>query len=168
MAISTRISRNPVTPSAQSPSTGARPSSSRPSSAKNSIAASRFSTTTPTLSMRLTVMSAPAPVVHGDRTAAERLRRDQLEPPRAGQPALVQGRAVAGDPGMDEQFVLVDHIQPVQLGRELAATEQYAVWGRVLELLYARAQVVGDVVAVGPREVLSRRGHHVLRFGLQL
>src|SRR6185369_5894305 len=48
------------------------------------------------------------------------------------------------------------------------ATEQYAVRGRVLELLYARAQVVGDVVAVGPREVLSRRGHHVLRLGLQL
>src|SRR5207249_8922148 len=45
---------------------------------------------------------------------------------------------------------------------------EYAVWGRVLELLYARAQVVGDVVAVGPREVLSRRGHHVLRLGLQL
>src|SRR5207248_5316885 len=78
------------------------------------------------------------------------------------------GSGVAGDPGMDEQFVLVDQIQPVQLGRELAATEEYAVWGRVLELLYARAQVVGDVVAVGPREVLSRRGHHVLWLGLQL
>jgi hypothetical protein len=33
--------------------------------------------------------SARAPVVHGDRAAAERLRRDQLEPSRAGQPALV-------------------------------------------------------------------------------
>src|SRR5436853_3499122 len=91
--------------------------------------------------------SARAPVVHGDRAAAERLRRNQLEPSRAGQPALVQGRAVAGDPGVDEQLVLVDQIQPVQLGRELAATKKYAVWGRVLELLYARAQVVGDVVA---------------------
>src|SRR5215468_4402843 len=30
------------------------------------------------------------------------------------------------------------------------------------------AQVAGDVVAVGPREVLSRRRHHVLRLGLQL
>src|SRR6478735_7953396 len=69
---------------------------------------------------------------------------------------------------MDEQFVLVDQIQPVQLGRELAATEEYAIWGGVLELLYARAEVVGDVVAVGPREVLSRRGHHVLRLSLQL
>ena len=46
--------------------------------------------------------SARAPVVHGDRAAAERLRRDQLEPSRAGQPALVQGRAVAGNPGVDE------------------------------------------------------------------
>jgi hypothetical protein len=106
--------------------------------------------------------------VHGDRAVAERLRRDQLEPSRAGQPALVQGRAVAGDPGMNEQLVLVDQVQPIQLGRELAATEEYAVWGRVLELLYARAQVVSDVVSVGPREVLSRRGHHVLRLGLQL
>src|SRR5918999_2583739 len=69
---------------------------------------------------------------------------------------------------MDEQLVLVDQIQPVQLGRELAATEEYAVRGRVLKPLYARAQVVGDVVAVGPREALSRRGHHVLRLGLQL
>src|SRR3982751_3927352 len=81
--------------------------------------------------------SARAPVVHGDRAAAERLRRDQLEPSRAGQSALVQGRAVAGDPGMDEELVLVDQVQPVQLGRELAASEEYAVRGRVLELLYA-------------------------------
>ena len=46
---------------------------------------------------------------------------------------------------MDEKLVFVDEIQPVQFGRELAATEEYAVRGRVLELLYARAQVVGDV-----------------------
>src|SRR5882724_9411524 len=112
--------------------------------------------------------SARAPVVHGDRAAAERLRRDQLEPSRAGQPALVQGRAVAGDPGVDEELVLVDQIQPVQLGRELAATEEHAGRGRGLKLLHARAQIAGDVVAVGPREVLSCRRHHVLRLGLQL
>src|SRR5688572_25853048 len=53
------MSRNPVTPSAQSPSTGARPSSSRPSSVKNSMAASRSSTTMPTLSIRFTVKMAP-------------------------------------------------------------------------------------------------------------
>src|SRR5262245_2640397 len=76
--------------------------------------------------------SACAPVVHGNRAAAERLRRDQLEPSRAGQPALVQGRAVAGDPGMDEQLVLIDKIQSVQLGRELAATEENALRGRIL------------------------------------
>ncbi|MNG34425.1 hypothetical protein D3C84_1209030 [compost metagenome] len=75
---------------------------------------------------------------------------------------------MADNPGVDEELVLVDQIQPVQLGRELAATEEHAVRGRVLELLYARAQVAGDVVAVGPREVPSRRGHHVLRLGLQL
>src|SRR4051812_49412279 len=57
MAISTRMPRNPVTPSAQSPPTGARPSSWRPSSVKNPTAASRSSTTMPTLSIRLTVMS---------------------------------------------------------------------------------------------------------------
>src|SRR6188508_2461991 len=83
--------------------------------------------------------SARATVVHGDRAAAERLRRYQLETSRAGQPALVQGRAVAGDPGVDEELVLVDQIQTVELGRELAATEEHAGWGRVLELLHARA-----------------------------
>src|SRR4051812_31233889 len=97
------------------------------------------------------------PVVYGDRAVAERLRRNKFEPSRAGQPALVQGRAVAGDPRVDEELVLVDQIQPVQLGRELAATEEHAGRGRVLQLLHARAQVAGDVVAVGPREVLSRR-----------
>src|SRR3954468_18898792 len=59
MAISTRMSRNPVTPSAQSPSIGARPSSSRPSSLKNSMAASMSSTTMPMLSIRLTDIMAP-------------------------------------------------------------------------------------------------------------
>src|SRR3546814_9078002 len=109
-----------------------------------------------------------APVVHGDRAAAERRRRDQLEPSRAREPALVQGRAVAGDPGVDEEPVLVDQVQPIQLGRKLAATEEHAGRRRVLELLHSRAQVAGDVVAVGPGEVLSRRGHHVLRLGVQL
>ena len=49
---------------------------------------------------------------------------------------------------MDEQPVFVDQIQPAQLRRELAATEEYAFQGRVLELLYGSAQVAADVVAV--------------------
>src|SRR5688500_5146761 len=101
--------------------------------------------------------SARATVVHGDRAVAERIRRDELEPSRAGQPTLVQGRAVAGDPGVDEEGVFVDQIQPVQLGRELAATEEHAGRRRLLQLLHAGTQVPGDVVAVGPREILSRR-----------
>ncbi len=113
-------------------------------------------------------VSAITPVVHCDRASAERLRRDQLEPSCAGQPTLVQGRAVADNSRVDEQLVFVDQLQPVQLGRELAAPEKYAIRGRVLKHLYARAQVAGDVVAVIPREVLSRRGHHVLRLGFQL
>src|SRR4051794_16221346 len=44
--------------------------------------------------------SAHATVVHGHHAVVERLRRDELEPARAGQPALVKRRAVAGDPGM--------------------------------------------------------------------
>src|SRR3954447_16139054 len=92
-------------------------------------------------------LAARTSVVHSDRAVAERRRRDQFKPSRAGQPALVQGRAVTGDPGVDEELVLVDQIQPVQLGRELAATEEHAGRGRVFELLYARAQVASDVVA---------------------
>ena len=88
--------------------------------------------------------------MHSDRAVAERRRRDQIEPSRAGQPALVQGRAVAGDPGVDEDLVLVDQIQPVQLGRELAAPEEYAGRGCILELLHVSAQVADNVMAVGP------------------
>ena len=42
----------------------------------------------------------------------------EAQPPRAGQTALIEGRAVAGDPGVDEELVLVDQIQPVQFGRQ--------------------------------------------------
>src|SRR6478672_5021743 len=59
MAISTRWVPSPVMRPAHSPSTMARPSSLRPSSAKNSTAASRSSTTMPTLSIRLTVTLSP-------------------------------------------------------------------------------------------------------------
>src|SRR3954471_9291178 len=104
--------------------------------------------------------------MYGDGAAAERRGRDQLERSRAGQPAREEGWAVARDPGVDEEIVLVDEIQPVQLGRELAATQEHAGRGRVLEPLHARAKVAGEVVAVGPRESLSRRRHHVLRLGL--
>src|SRR5439155_25810362 len=52
----TRWSPSPVTRPAHTPSTMARPSSSRPSSAKKEIAASRDSTTMPTVSIRLSAM----------------------------------------------------------------------------------------------------------------
>src|SRR5690606_27764412 len=58
MAISTRWDPSPVTRPAHSPTTMARPSSLRPSSEKNEIAASRDSTTMPTLSIRLRVISS--------------------------------------------------------------------------------------------------------------
>jgi hypothetical protein len=35
---------------------------------------------------------------------------------------------VAGASGVDEKLVLVDQTQPVQFGRELAATEKHARW----------------------------------------
>jgi uncharacterized protein YfiM (DUF2279 family) len=85
-----------------------------------------------------------------------------------GSPLWYEGRAVAGDPAVDEELVLVDEIQPVQLSRELAATEEHAGRGRVLELLHARAQVAGDVMAVGPREVLSRRRRTYFGFASSL
>jgi hypothetical protein len=76
-------------------------------------------------------------------------------------------RAVSGELGVDEELVLVDEIQPMKLGRELAAAEEHAGRGRVLEPLHAEAQIAGDVVAVGPREVLARGRRHVGRLGLQ-
>lgn len=114
------------------------------------------------------LLAARAPVVNRNRAVAERRRRDELEASRAGQPVLIQGRAVAGDSRVHEELVFIDQIQPVQFGRELATTEKHAGRGSLLQLLYCRAQVAGEVVAVGPREVLSRRRHHVLRLGLEL
>ena len=49
-----------------------------------------------------------APVVHSNRAATERHSRDQLKATGGGQPALVEGGAVADDPGLDEEPVLVD------------------------------------------------------------
>src|SRR3546814_16013747 len=106
--------------------------------------------------------SARAPVVHGDRAAAERRRRDQLEPSRAREPALVQGRAVAGDPGVDEEPVLLDPVQPIQLGRTLSATAEPARPRRVLELHHYRSHVRGYMVAVCPWDAPSPRDDHVI------
>ena len=55
---------------------------------------------------------------------------------------------MAGDPWVHEELVPVDQIQSVKFCRELAATEQHADRGRILELLQARAKIAGEVVAV--------------------
>jgi len=77
-------------------------------------------------------------------------------------------RPVADDPWVDKKLVLVDQVQPVQLGRQLAATEEHATGGGVLEPLDAIEQVPSNVVAVGPWESISLQRHHVLRLGFQL
>jgi hypothetical protein len=59
------------------------------------------------------MLAVLAPVVHGDRAATERIRGDQIEPSRAGQPTLIQSRAVAGDSRVDEENVLVDQIKSI-------------------------------------------------------
>ncbi len=59
------------------------------------------------------LLATRASIMHRDCAAAERLCGDKIESSRAGQPTLVQGRTVAGDPGMDEEHVLVDQIQPI-------------------------------------------------------
>ena len=94
--------------------------------------------------------------MHGNNADAERLRRNQLELSRARQAALVQSGAVADDPGVNEELVLVDQIHPIQLSRELATTEEHARRGRVLEILHARSKITGDEVAIVPWEVISR------------
>src|SRR5690606_5676693 len=91
------------------------------------------------------LLAGHTPVVHRDHAVSERRRRDELEPTRAEQPTLVERRAVACDPRVDEEPILIDQIQPIQRGRQLAATEKHAGRGRVLELLHARAQVPVEV-----------------------
>lgn len=94
--------------------------------------------------------------MHGDNAVAERFYRNQFEVSRARQAVLVQSGAVAGDPGVNEELVLVDQIQPIQLGRKLAAAQEHARRGRILEILYGCSQITGDVVAIVPKEVGSR------------
>jgi hypothetical protein len=51
---------------------------------------------------------------------------------------------VAGDPRVDKEFVLVDQVQSVQFGRQLAAAEKHASRGRVLEPLDLRSQIANS------------------------
>lgn len=62
---------------------------------------------------------------------------------------------MAGDSGMNEEVALVDQIQPVQLDRELATTQEHASRSRVLKLPHDPEQVAGDVVK---RERLFKPG----------
>ena len=48
---------------------------------------------------RVTLSSARTPVVNGDRAVAERIRRDQLQQTRVGQPALVEVGPWSAIPG---------------------------------------------------------------------
>lgn len=59
---------------------------------------------------------------------------------------------MASNSGMDEKLILVNQAQSVQLGSELSATEENAVWRPVLELLYPREQVPSDMLAILPVE----------------
>ena len=47
-------------------------------------------------------------VMHSNRSVAKRLGRDQFELSGAGQPPMIEGRSVAGDPWVDKKFVVVD------------------------------------------------------------
>lgn len=58
-------------------------------------------------------------IVHRHSAISKRCCRDQLDPPCDEKPTLIQGRAVAGNPGVDEEPVLIDQIQPIERGGEL-------------------------------------------------
>jgi hypothetical protein len=101
-------------------------------------------------------------------------------PHRSGFAETSSSRRVLGSPlwysvgpwpailGWTRNWYSSSSVQPVELGRELTATEEHAGRGRVLELVHARAQITGEVVAAVPREVLARRRDDVLRLGVQL
>jgi hypothetical protein len=57
---------------------------------------------------------------------------------------------------------------PLSSVASLPLPEQHTAGRRILQLLHARAQIIGHVVAVAPGKVLARRRHHVLGLGLQL
>src|SRR5690606_28979801 len=107
--------------------------------------------------------SARPSIVNRHHATHERLRGHELELTCCGQTTLVQRGSMTGDPGMDEESVVVDQLEPVERDGEQAAAQQHAAWCGVLELLDASPQVACDGVAVGPGEVRARRRHHILR-----
>jgi hypothetical protein len=46
---------------------------------------------------------------------------------------------MTSDPEVDEELILVDQIEPVQLDRELATTEEHTGWGYILDFCYSAA-----------------------------
>lgn len=66
--------------------------------------------------------------MYGDGAVAQRLGRDQREPPRARQSTLVKRRAVPCHHRLNEKLVVVDQVQAIQFGRELGAAKQNAGW----------------------------------------
>ena len=107
--------------------------------------------------------------MQGNHTAAQRRGRHQRQPSCAGQAARVKGRAAAGNTGVHEEPVLVDQVQLVQRGRQLAAAKQHAVRGRVLELLHARAEAervrVAEALELLDVTELADRPVHQLSYG---
>src|SRR5690606_19854142 len=98
----------------------------------------------------------------------KRLCREQFKLSRGRQSALVQGRAVTRNPGVEQEYVLIDQIQPIKRRREVTTAKEHTSRRRVLEFLHTAARLAGDVVAIGPRIVCSRGRHHILRLRLQL
>src|SRR5690606_41310401 len=84
------------------------------------------------------------------------------------EPDYEQLRTVAGTPGVDEELVLVDQVEPVEFRRQPAAADQHTSRRVVLERLHARAEVAGQVMAVVPGEDAARRRHDVLGLGVEL
>ena len=113
----------------------------------------------------------PAAEVDRRLPALEGPQRDPLELPRHLQP-VEQPRSVTGDDRVDDQAILIDEIQPLQLGAQLWAAEQHAGGRIVLDLLHRGAQVALQVARRSPcrwmvfSQEKSRRVLETTYFGL--
>src|SRR5438552_10975742 len=156
MATSTRWPRTPVTRPAHSPSMGMRPSRVSPSSVKNLMAASRSSTTMPTLSIRMTAMLSP----WRNHTAVRTWQADSSGPGDRASARATESRPEGFEEGDEVRF-----LARRQAGAEVMADVAIASDARVEDETGGAQRELRGAFLGGAEEGAERRHRAVVQVG---